>query len=222
MSVSGRLIVFEGPEGAGKSTQLYRTAVWLRERGLVVREVREPGTSPVGQEIRNLLLDPAQDIAPVAEALLFMAARAQLVRDELRPALAAGETILADRFFLSTYAYQIAGRGLPEAEVIAANAFATDRLVPDLTVLLRLPSAVGMARAHRRGGADRMERAGDEFHERVSAAFARCSEPAWQARHPECGLVAAVDGAPDQETVFAAVRQAVAERWPELGAGAAR
>lgn len=217
----GRLIVFEGPEGAGKSTQLERLADWLGARGPAPRVVREPGTSAVGQEIRRVLLDPVHDVAPAAEALLFMAARAQLVAGELVPALAAGETVLADRFFLSTYAYQIAGRGLPEAELRAANQLATRGLVPDLTLLVHVPPAVGLERARRRGGPDRIEQAGDAFHARVAAAFAQFADAAWQAAHPECGPIVAVDGTSDELTVFNRVVDALAAQWPELvGTGA--
>ena len=220
-ATAGRLIVFEGPEGAGKSTQLRRLADWLAERGPAPRVVREPGTSAVGREIRRLLLDPAREIAPAAEALLFLAARAQLVVEELRPALAAGETVLADRFFLSTYAYQVAGRGLPEREVVDANRLATGGLVPDLTVLVAVPPAVGLARAADRGAHDRMEGAGAAFHARVADAFARFATPAWQREHPEAGPIAAIDGTADPDAVFDAVRRAVVARWP-ADAGDAR
>ena len=100
----GRVIVFEGGEGAGKSTQLARLAARLTAASIRTATWREPGGTPLGDDIRRLLLDPAQQITPTAEALLFMASRAQLVRDELRPALEAGTTVLLDRFFLSTYA----------------------------------------------------------------------------------------------------------------------
>lgn len=208
----GRLIVFEGAEGAGKTTQVDRLAAWLGERGRAVRVVREPGTSPVGRRIRELVLDPSLHVSPGAEALLFIAARAELVACELRPALAAGHIVLADRFFLSTYAYQVAGRGLPEAEVRAANRLATGGLVPDLTLLLDLPMAEGMARAARRRSFDRMEGAGDAFHARVAAAFARFAEPAWQAEHPEAGPIAVVDARGTEEEVFERVRAAVTGR----------
>jgi dTMP kinase len=214
------LVAFEGPEGAGKSTQLARAAAWLAARGQPARVVREPGTSAVGQEIRRLLLDPAHDITPAAEALLFMAARAQLVERELRPALAAGELVLADRFFLSTYAYQIHGRGLPEAEVVTANRLATGGLVPELTLLVRVPPGVGLARAGRRGAHDRMEQAGTAFHARVSQAFDRFATAEWQAAHPECGPIVSVDGTGDEGTVFDRVAAALVARWPTL-AGAA-
>lgn len=213
-AAGGRLIVFEGPEGAGKSTQVARLAEWLAARGDAPRVVREPGTSAVGQEIRRLVLDPAHVVAPAAEALLFLAARAQLVAEELRPALAAGETVLADRFFLSTYAYQIAGRGLPDVQVEVANLLATGGLVPDLTLLVTVPPAVGLARAASRAAHDRIERAGDAFHARVADAFARFATPAWRQAHPEAGPIATVDGTAGADAVFEAVRAAVEARWP--------
>src|SRR5881227_3491928 len=139
MKGRGMLIVFEGPEGAGKSTQLRLVAEWLGQRGHDVVAVREPGGTVVGDEIRRILLDPTSDIVPRAEALLFMASRAQLVEREIRPALASGAIVLVDRFFLSTYAYQGVGRGLSEDDLRAANSMATSGLVPDRTLLLTLP-----------------------------------------------------------------------------------
>src|SRR6476469_5590490 len=116
-SGGGLLIVFAGAEGAGKSPQLRKLAECLGAAGRNVVAVREPGGTVVGDEIRRILLDPQSDIVPRAEALLFMASRAQLVEREIRPALEEGAIVLLDRFFLSTYAYQIAGHGLPESEV---------------------------------------------------------------------------------------------------------
>ncbi len=214
----GRLIVFEGGEGAGKSTQLARLAARLAVAGLRVATFREPGGTPLGDEIRRLLLDPAGDIAPRAEALLFMASRAELVERELRPALHAGAIVLLDRFFLSTYAYQVAGRGLPDADVRAANGVAAGGLVPDVTVLLTLPPAEGLRRAAGRGDADRMERSGDAFHERVAAAFNRFATPAWQAEHAECGPIIAVDGAEGVDGVALHVLDAVLQACPDVRA----
>lgn len=176
--------------------------------------MREPGTSAVGQEIRRLVLDPAHSIAPRTEALLFMAARAELVASELRPGLDAGRLILADRFFLSTYAYQIHGRGLPEADVVAANRFATQGLVPDLTLLLQLDPAVGLERARMRSSHDRMEQAGADFHDRVSGAFTLFADPAWQAEHPECGPIVAVPADGSESDVFDAMLAVLAAKWP--------
>jgi dTMP kinase len=212
----GRLIVFEGAEGAGKSTQLRLLSEWISAQGLTVVAVREPGGTIVGDEIRRLVLDPTSDIVPRAEALLFMASRAQLVEREIRPALAAGTVVLVDRFFLSTYAYQGVGRGLPEEELRAANGIATTGLVPDLTLLLMMPVKDGLERAVRReGGAqDRMERAELAFHERVAGAFSRFTSPEWQRVHPECGPIVLVDAIGTEEAVLARVVEALHAKWP--------
>lgn len=206
--------MFEGAEGAGKSTQLKRLAEWLGSRGRDVTAVREPGGTVVGDEIRRILLDPASDIAPRAEALLFMASRAQLVEREIRPALLQGTTVLVDRFFLSTYAYQGMGRGLPEPSLREANAMATDGLVPDLTLLLVMPVSEGLSRAMRRGERDRMERAELAFHERVAHAFEMFVEPAWQRAHPECGPIVLIDARGNEDAVFDRVLTTLRNRWP--------
>src|SRR3954447_4185828 len=137
-------IVYEGPEGAGKSTQLRLMSEWLVARGHEIVAVREPGGTVLGDEIRRILLDPGSDIVPTADALLFMASRAQLVEHVLRPAVAAESIVLVDRFFLSTYAYQGAGRGISAVDLAAANRMATRGLTPDLTVLLDLPADEGL------------------------------------------------------------------------------
>jgi len=215
----GRLIVFEAPEGAGKTTQLGHIGDRLRARGVPFTAVREPGGTILGDEIRRILLEPGRDLTARAEALLFMASRAELVSKIIRPALARGEIVLADRFFLSTYAYQVHGRGLPFEEIRTANALATGGLVPDLTILLTLRSAVRAARQAARGAADRIEDAGEDFHARVEAAFARFVAPDWQRAHPECGPVMEVDGDGEEGAVAARVAAAIAARWPDaLGA----
>lgn len=216
MASRGRLIVFEGPEGAGKSTQLRLLADWLSRRGTPFTAVREPGGTELGAEIRALLLDPARRISPRAEALLFMASRAELTAEVIAPALARGELVLADRYFLSTYAYQVAGRGLPEGEIRAANRFATHGIVPDLTLLFEVPSADRVRRAELRGAPDRMEQAGDAFHARVERAFSVALAPQWQADHPECGPIVGVDGEGTEDAVFARVLGVLASRWPAL------
>jgi len=212
----GRLIVFEGVEGAGKSTQADRLAGHLARAGVPTRAFREPGGTELGDAIRRLLLDPASTISARAEALLFMASRAELVSRELRPALEAGTIVLLDRFFLSTYAYQIAGRGLAESEVRAANGMATNGMVPDLTLLLTLGAAAGLERAARRGASDRIERSGDAFHTRVEEAFARFATPEWQIAHEECGPIVALDASGDPGAVEALVLDAVTSRFGEL------
>ncbi len=213
---AGALVVFEGAEGAGKSSQIRRLLGRLERAGVPALAVREPGGTPAGDEVRRLLLDPASDIPPRAEAHLFMASRAQLVHREIVPALAAGRVVVADRFFLSTYAYQAGGRGLPESEVRAVNGFATAGLVPDLTLLLQIAPDVGLRRAaRRRGGHDRMEASGRAFHERVGAAFARFATPEWQAAHPECGRVVAIDASTAEGEVGRRIDAALVAALPE-------
>lgn len=209
------LIVFEGPEGAGKSTQLRMLAEWLRASGKRVVAVREPGGTPLGDEIRRLLLDPKSDIVPRAEGLLFMASRAQLVEREIAPALERGDTVLVDRYFLSTYAYQVAGRQLPHDGVSAANQLAVAGLRPALTVLLLLPVDEGLARAASRGAHDRMEQADGGFHRRVASAFAEYATAAWQEAHPEAGPIVSVDARGSTEEVFRRVREVVEVWWRE-------
>jgi len=211
----GKLIVFEGAEGVGKTTQIRRLGETLTARAIRFLNVREPGGTAVGDAIRRVLLDPGPELSARAEALLFMASRAELVDKLVRPSLEQGMVVVADRFFLSTYAYQIAGRGLPDAEVTAANRFATGGLVPDLTILLQLPVASALARTDSRGARDRIEAADDDFHHRVTAAFERFTDPAWQRSHPEAGPVVAIDGGRSIEEVAASVSSVLEQKWPE-------
>jgi dTMP kinase len=209
------LIVLEGQESAGKSTQAARLARWLDDRGVDAILVREPGGTDVGEKIRELVLHLPHQLTAAAEALLFMASRAELVARVISPALRAGRTVIVDRFFLSTYAYQVAGRGLDDRLVASANALATDGLVPDLTLVLTLSAAERRARLDRRGGHDKIERAGDQFHARVDAAFERFLDPAWQASHPEAGLIVGVSGAGSEEDVVTRILGTLADKWPE-------
>jgi dTMP kinase len=178
--------------------------------------LREPGGTPLGSEVRRLvLLERTSDVTHRAEALLFMASRAQLVEREIRPALARDEIVLLDRFFLSTYAYQIAGHGLPDSEVRAANQLATGGLSPDLTLLLTFPVTEGLARAARRAAAhDRIEAMGESFHRRVAAAFGTFADPSWQRDHPECGPIVPIDAEGREEEVTARVHAVLQARWP--------
>jgi len=214
--VKGRLLVLESPEGAGKTTQLRLLGEWLTRLGVPHTAVREPGGTALGTEIRHLLLDPAADIGPRAEALLFMASRAELVSTVVRPALERGEIVLADRFVLSTYAYQGEGRALPLEELRAANLLAMDGLVPDLTLLIRLDARTRRARAAARGAPDRIERAGHDFHDRVEQAFDRYLTREWQRAHPEVGPIVAVDGRGSEHEVLGRIRELLMARFPEL------
>jgi dTMP kinase len=173
---AGRFIVFEGGEGAGKSTQVQRLADRLRAEGHVVVITREPGATDVGARIRGLLLDPEPvdggAIAPRAEALLYAADRAHHVATVVRPALARGAVVISDRYVDSSLAYQGAGRTLPVDDVRWLSGWATGGLKPDLVVLLDIDPTIGLARAgDRAGGVDRLEAEDLPFHERVRYAF---------------------------------------------------
>jgi len=217
----GKLIVFEGAEGAGKTTQIRGLGDRLKSRGISTATFREPGGTPIGDAIRSIVLAQDGDITPAAEALLFMASRAELLAREVRPALERGETVILDRFFLSTYAYQIGGRGLAEADVRAANHLATSGLTPDITILLDISASEGMERAARRGGRDRVEKAGDSFHERVNAAFASFTSEDWQREHPECGRIVRIDGVGTEAAIAARIDAALASVLETPGARAA-
>lgn len=169
----GRLISLEGGEGAGKSTLLAGLREHFDRGGLDIVYAREPGGTPVGEAIRTLVLDPAhRGMAVETELLLMFAARAQLVREVLRPALAAGRWVLCDRFTDASYAYQGGGRGVEPARIAELEYLATGGLTPDLTLLLDLPVAHGRARASQRGdSSDRIEVERDDFFERVRAAY---------------------------------------------------
>lgn len=211
----GKLVVLEGTEGAGKTTQIRLLAERLTAAGIECVAVREPGGTPVGDAIREILLHPEQEITPATEALLFMSSRAELVAREILPSLVQGMVVLVDRFFLSTYAYQIFGRGLPEEEVRAANRLATGGLVPDITLLLDVPATEGLSRADSRGARDRMEKAEDEFHQRVAAAFRQFTDAKWQHSHPECGPIKLIDGTGDQKTVHQRMVSALITAFPQ-------
>lgn len=210
----GKLVVFEGSEGSGKSTQLRLLAARLSAAGIPVVPLREPGGTSVGDAIRAILLDPRSEISAGAEALLFMASRAELVRREIQPALKRGDVVLMDRFFLSTYAYQVAGRGLSEEEVRAANCLATEGLVPDLTIILDFPVADGIERVSQRGSHDRIENAAFDFHQRVEIAFVESATPEWQQLHPECGPIMQVDGRGPRDDVSNRVVSALLQAMP--------
>ena len=211
----GKLIVFEGAEGAGKTTQIRRLTDRLTAAHIPCIAMREPGGTPVGDAIREILLHPEQEITDATEALLFMASRAELIAREILPSLLEGKVVLLDRFFLSTYAYQIFGRGLPETEIHAANRLATGGLAPDITLLLDVPAAEGLARADARGARDRMERSDDDFHRRVTNAFRKFADPKWQHSHPECGPIKLIDGTGDEMTVHGRVIAALATAFPQ-------
>ena len=196
----GRLITVDGIDGAGKTTLVASLARVLADQDRPVAVLREPGGVAISERIRALVKDPGLEVSPRAEALLYAAARAQLVAQELAPRLARGDWVLLDRFVDSSLAYQGAGRGLGVAAVRALNAFATGGLVPDKTLLLRLAPTVALARQAGRGeGPDRLEREDLAFFARVAAAYDElaAAEPARVAvidatRLPDAVLAAAV------------------------------
>lgn len=198
----GLFLTFEGPDGAGKTTQIARLEDALIVLGHEVTRTREPGGDAVGERVRDLLLHAGPgDVGAEAELLLFAAARAQNVASVVRPALAAGHVVLCDRFTDSTLAYQGGGRGLPGDVIATLNVFATGGLVPDQTFLLDLPPALGLAR-QRATEQDRLDRENLAFHERVRAAFL-----ATAAREP--GRVVVLDATRAPDAVFADLLAAV-------------
>ena len=199
MGDPGRLIAFEGVEGSGKSTQLELLRQALVGRGREVVVTREPGGTPAGERMRAVLLDPGVELHPRAEALLFAAARAELVDAVIRPALERGAVVLCDRYLDSSLAYQGDARGLGRGPVTEVNRFATGGLLPDLVVLLDLDPASGLRR--RSGELDRIEAQDLAFHRRVRQAFCDLA-----AANP--GRFAVVDGAAPVAEVAAGVQAA--------------
>jgi dTMP kinase len=166
----GKFIAFEGPDGSGKSTQMARFAAFARAGGLGVVEVREPGGTSVGEQIRHVLLDPANtDMTVRCEMMLYMASRSQLVEQTVAPALARGDLVLADRFVASTCAYQGTAGGLPMQEIMEVAAVATGHRLPDLNVIFDVDEATAAKRLNPL--LDRMEQKGAEFHRRVRSGY---------------------------------------------------
>ena len=201
-------ITFEGPEGCGKTTQLKLLAVYLRELGHDVLTTREPGSTPIGDRVRAILLDTANtDMLPTTEFLLFSAARAQLVGEVINSHLAGGGVVLCDRFADSSLAYQGYGYSRDLADLQAITQFATGGLVPSLTLFFDIPVEVGLqCKAEGDGDAwNRMEQKEIEFHERVRAGYL-----AMAAQEPERWVV--VDAMRDIDAIQAAIRELVTAR----------
>lgn len=211
--MSGRFVVLEGVEGAGKTTQVTLLAEWLEAVGVPHVTAREPGGTPVGEAIRDVVQDrPDLEIPPTTELLLYVAARAAFVRDVVRPALARGRMVVADRFDMSTFAYQGYGRGLDLEEVRRVNAFATGGLKPDLYVYIDVPVAGSAVRREREGRRDdRIEGEGAAFLERVRNGYLALVD-----EEPQAVLV---DGTGSAQEVSLAVRKAVRTRFPETFPG---
>ncbi|MEK6701854.1 MAG: dTMP kinase [Planctomycetota bacterium] len=209
--LSGRFIAFEGADGSGKSTQLRRFVDAARAAGVAVCEVREPGGTPIGEEIRRILLHTKDEMSLRCEMLLYMASRAQLVDTRIRPAIAAGELVIADRFVSSTIAYQGAAGGLPLGEINAVAQAATSGCMPELVLIFDVDQSTAARRTRgvettskRRGPAvkgaatttlfdDRIERRDSDFHARVREGYLAQAK-ADPARH----LVIDASGEPDR------------------------
>jgi dTMP kinase len=200
----------EGPDGAGKTTLAAGLARRLRESGTEVREVREPGGTPLAERARQAVLDPGLAASPLAELFLMLAARADHVSKVIAPALAGGAVVVSDRFELSTAAYQIAGRQLPREAVLEANRLATGGLAPDLTLVVDVPVDLGHTRRANSGKApDRIEGEERALHQRVARAFREAAGPG----------VVHLDGTLPPAEVERAAWAAVRERFGELFAG---
>ncbi len=212
--MTSQFISFEGGEGSGKSTQLQRLAASLRATGAEVVETREPGGSPMGERIRAILLDPSEKLDPITQAFLFSAARRDHVVRLIAPALARGAYVLCDRFADSTRAYQGAAGDVPPELVEALIDAAIGSIRPDLTLILDIDPALGLARAHQRRAADTradaFEAADMAFHSRVREGFRQLveHEPA------RCVLVAADESA---DAVHAAILRVVMARLSAKG-----
>ncbi len=203
-SLRGKFLVLDGPDGAGKSTQLDLLARHLSKQGADVECVRDPGGTNVGDKIRRILLDRANGhIAPLCEMLLFMASRAQLIAEKVRPAVEAGKVVLCDRFISATIAYQGAS-GVDAKPIIEVGELAVAGLWPDLTIVLDLPAEEGLARAGEGDRHDRMEARPTAYHQAVLENFLALPQC-----YPRPVVVVSADGEPD--AVFARMLEAITQ-----------
>ena len=195
--LTGKFVVFDGPDGSGKSTQFTRFLSFCRERGLEVCEVREPGGTAIGEQIREVLLDPYNaDMSLRCEMMLYMASRAQLIEQVIRPAQEAGKFVLADRFVSSTLAYQGAAGGMDQDDIASVARVAIEPYWPDLTVVFDVDAQVASTRLNPL--LDRMELKGEAFHRQVREGYLQQASNA-----PETYLV--IDGSSDEDEVFQAL-----------------
>ncbi|PQO47122.1 dTMP kinase [Blastopirellula marina] len=200
-------ISFDGIDGAGKSTQRDLLTQWLTEQGHEVVLCRDPGTTEAGERVRDLLLHRAElELHPRTEMLLYMAARAQLVDDVIRPAIAAGKTVLCDRYLLANIAYQGHASGLDLEDVRGVGKVAVDHVMPDLTILLDLPEDIAFPRLGK--NLDRMEAKGVAFMHRVREGFLKEAET-----YPH---VAVIDASQEIDAIQKAIREAVSQRLKDM------
>ncbi len=192
--LAGKFIVFDGPDGSGKTTQFRRLIELAQTHDITVCEVREPGGTEIGERVREILLDPEHDNMHVrCEMLLYMASRAQLVADRIGPAVERGELVLADRFISSTLAYQGTAGGMPQSEILSVGRVAVDRYWPNLVVVFDVDEASAASRLNPL--LDRIEAKGAAYHRRVRQGYLDQA-----AADPEGHLV--IDARPDADTVF--------------------
>ncbi len=202
--LSGRFVVFDGPDGCGKSTQFRRFAHWARAQGVVVTEVREPGGTDIGEQVRAILLDPRNTAMTIrAEMLLYMASRAQLLEERIRPALSRGEFVLADRFVSSTLAYQGTGGGMTRADILEVARVAVGEMWPDEVVVFDVDLATASKRLPTT--LDRMEQKDAAFHERVREGYLQ------QCREDPARYIA-IDARVEADAVFAQLIEAFERR----------
>ena len=206
--LKGIFVTFEGIEGSGKTTQIRRLSAHLAAKKIPHVVTREPGGTPLSDEIRGLVLVPREEtVSPEAELLLYEAARAQHVRGLILPALVSGRAVLCDRFCDATTAYQAHARGLDAGEVERLNRFASGGVVPALTLLFDLPPEAGFARIQGRGAArDRLERESLDFHRAVRQGYLLLA-----GRDP--GRIVRIDAGAPEEEVFRSVLRTVAQRF---------
>ncbi|MGI9177459.1 MAG: dTMP kinase [Pirellulales bacterium] len=206
--MQSRFISLDGIDGAGKSAQIGRLADWLRSRGQTVTTCRDPGSTPVGDAVRSILLDRHDlHLAPTAEMFLYMAARAQLVAEVVSPALGRGEWVVSDRYLLANIVYQGHAGGLDPEDIRTVGGVATGGLLPDLVLLLDVDLETSSRRLDR--PLDKLENRGDEFRMRLRAGYLDEA-----ARHGD--RIVVIDATAGIDDVAAEIRTAVASRFPEL------
>jgi dTMP kinase len=204
----GFFISLDGLDGAGKSTHCRLLAGWLRERGMTVTECTDPGGTEIGQILRGLLLDQRRHISLPCEALLFMASRAQLTTEVIRPALHAGQVVVCDRYLLANIVYQGYGGGLDPEQLRNVGRLATGGLEPDLTLILDLPLVDAQTR--RKGEADRLESRDEAYHASVRAGFLAEAD-----KHPK--RIRVIDASRGVDEVQASIRSEVENYWRQAG-----